>query len=450
MQTPDTARTVQSAPLDAGQTLLRVSLSVGWAEALLVGAVALHVFMFFSLFFGYLDPLFDNSDLQPKGIDFFSIYQGGLYALENHSIYDWTAVDGVPYAAPYRYLPFFAYTAGVALTVIPPWTGYWLWVSLIEVMLVFNAWQSYRLAEDRRWGLIAAAMWFAFTPLYLELYMGQWSFLMATLMLLTAIGLMRGSEAGAGAPWLASVLAKTNSALLGAIFLRMRYWRAIAGAGVLLLALNAPYFIARPDDWDLFARMNLRNLWFHEELTPALLASGDLSGTAWLQTVWFSFDPDGTGMPAIVKRTFVIAIIGGSFAVTLLPRKLDIVAAFATWTCAYFLAYLSVWEHHFVMMLPALALLVALRPQYRPIALFAFVFIALPTPYFIIENTVADGELTNYGSPQFFWPSWAGILHHSAKTVPMFVLWLSLVWTELDAWWRERRALAPEAAASAG
>jgi hypothetical protein len=326
-------------------------------------AITLHAAMFASLFFGYLDPLFDNSDRQPKGIDFFSIYQGGLYALENQPIYSWLVSDGVPYAVPYRYLPFFAYTVAAAVTVLPPWTGYWLWVSLNEVMLFANAWLTYRIAPDKRWGLIAAAMWFAFTPLYLELYMGQWSFLMATLMFLSALGLLRANELYSAAPWFTSLMVKTNSALLGPIFLRMAYWRTLAVAGALIFLLNAPYFIARPDEWSIFSDMNLRGLWFHEPITSAQLASGDLGGTAWLQTVWFAFDPDGSGIPALLKRAFVTGIIALSFAATFLARRIDVPALFGVWICSYFLAYISVWEHHYVMLLPPLALLVATRPS---------------------------------------------------------------------------------------
>ena len=416
---------------------------VGVPQSLLIIAIAAHIVMVLSLFFGFLNPLFDNSDLQPKGIDFFSIYQGGVYALDNHPIYSWDVSSEVPYSAPYRYLPFFAYTVAAAFTVLPPWTGYWLWVALNELMLFMNAWLTFRVAPDRRWGFIAAGMWFAFTPLYLELYMGQWSFLMATLMLLTAIALVRGQEFRAGAPWITSIMVKTNSAILGPIFLRAGYWRVLVVAGCLLVALNAPYFIARPGEWDLFARLNLRGLWFHEPITERQLASGDLGGVAWLQTVWFALDPDGTGIPTAVKRAYVILIVAGSFFATFLPRRMDRVATFAIWLSAYFLAYISVWEHHYVMLLPPLVALVALRPRFRPVALVTFAFVAIPTPYAIIEHTVADAQLPAeelrgfFGSPQLYWPAWAGVWHHSAKTLPVFALWSYLLIHECFRWARD-------------
>lgn len=405
-------------------------------------AVALHVAMFGSLFFGYLDGLFDNSEIWPKGIDFFSIYQGGTFALHGHTIYDWTAADSVPYAAPYRYLPFFAYTVGAAFTVLPPWTGYWLWVSLIEVMLVANARASFRVAPERRWGWIAASLWFAFSPVYLELYLGQWSFLMATLMLWTALLLHRGEAALSGVAWGASLLIKTNSALLGPIFLRLRQWRVLVLSGAALVLLNVPYFIFRPDDIAVFMESNFGQYYTDPPSRIFLLSSGDFSGMAYLRTVWLSLDANAADLPSWISRPVVLAIVGASFAATLLPRRFDVIAVFAIWICSYFLLY-PAWEHHYVMLLPALALLVALRPEYRGVALFAFVMTAIPTPYFLFQQYLSDApaQLPPAVGPQAYWPEWAAIVHHAMKPVPVFVLWGVLVWDQLSTW-RQNRAAA--------
>ena len=72
-----------------------------------------------SLFWGYLDPLFDNSNNQFQAIDFFSIYEAGNRALHNESVYfgNPELSPVVPYAAFYRYLPMFAYTFAVPANV---------------------------------------------------------------------------------------------------------------------------------------------------------------------------------------------------------------------------------------------------------------------------------------------------------------------------------------------
>ncbi len=420
-----------------------------WPRRLLLLAIAIHLAMFLSLFFGYLNPLFDNSDMQKQAVDFFSIYQGGDFALHGHSIYGWvTPYDHVPYHAPYRYLPFFAYTGAILFNALPPWPAYWRWVALLEVLLVANAWLTWRLAPDRRWGLVAASLWFMFTPFYLEEYMGQWSFLMATLMLWAGVALWRGRAALSGLPWMLSVLIKTNSALLGPIFLRLRQWRVLALAAVLVVALNVPYFIARPHDGRVFWDMNFGSYWKESPGRNAVMNSGDLGGVAYIRNAWLIVDENASDMPGTVERVVVLGVIGLSLAATFLPRRPDALSLFAVWSSAFFLVYFA-WEHHYVMLLPALALLVALRKEYRGVALFAFVMVALPTPYFLFQHFLSDAPpgYQDLGvSPQAYWPSWATVVDHAVKPLPVFVLWGTLVWDQVAGWWTQRR---PSAAAAA-
>jgi hypothetical protein len=87
----------------------------------------------------------------------------------------------------------------------------------------------------------------------------------------------------------------------------------------------------------------------------------------------------------------------------------------------------------------------------RLVVLAVFVLVAIPTPYALIETTVArepadPASLRGFfGTPQLFWPSWAGILHHSAKTLPVFALWTFLIVDQL----RPRVDDAPEPDATA-
>lgn len=421
-----------------------------WPKIVFAAALVIHALMFPSLFFGYLDGWFDNSDEWPRGIDFYSIYQGGTFFLRGDSIYNWTAADSVPYAAPYRYLPFFAYTGGAALNILPAKAAYWVWVVCIEAMAAANAWATYRTAPDKRWGLVAAGTWYAFTPLYLELYMGQWSFLMATLMFWTILLLHRGQPQVAGLPWILSVLIKTNSALLGAIFLRLRQWRVLVAGGVAVVVLNAPYFLWRPDDWSFFLRANFGSYYRDSPGRSFLTSAGDVSGLSLLRSCWFALDETAQDLPMMIERPYVLGIVGLSFAATMLPRRPDVIVQFATWLAVFFLVYIT-WEHHYVMLLPPLALLIALRPQYRAVALGVFVCCALPTPYWLFERFLSDrppGPLLL--NPENYWPAWASIVYHAAKPVPLFGLWCVLVADQLQEWIRERRTGTSHVAISAG
>jgi len=116
---------------------------------------------------------------------------------------------------------------------------------------------------------------------------------------------------------------------------------------------------------------------------------------------------------------------------TFLPARPDVLALFGLWVATFFLVY-TAWEHHYVMLLPVLALLVALRPASRPLALLVFVMIALPSPYWLI-NAVSDATLPAGGllSIQESWPVWGVIVHHMAKPLPVVALWAHLVYVQV-------------------
>jgi hypothetical protein len=117
-----------------------------------------------------------------------------------------------------------------------------------------------------------------------------------------------------------------------------------------------------------------------------------------------------------------------SWAATFRRGEPDVVGLFALWSAAYFLVYDDVWEHHFVMLLPALVLLVALQPAYRLPALIVWVLVAVPTLYGPFEAFLSDRppeELLL--DPELYWPKWAGVVYHATKIVPVAVLWGMLV-----------------------
>jgi len=268
---------------------------------------------------------------------------------------------------------------------------------------------------------------------------------MATLMLWTAAGLMSGSQKGAGVPWALSVLVKSNSALLGPIFLRLRSWRVLSLTGAITVALNLPYFAARPEDFRWFWNLNFGQ--YTNSAPTAFMqlvrqSAGDLGGISLARTVWLAFDQGAPDIPQWVNLAIVTTIVGITLGATFVPKRFDVIAVFATWSLTYFLVY-SAWEHQYVMFLPAAALLVALRPQYRVLALLVFAFVALPTPYYLFQHFYGDPAATDLRSPQLFWPAWAGIVDHTSKVVPAFVLWGTLCWTQLAPAWRRRVRYVP-------
>lgn len=422
-----------------------------WPYWLLLAAVLVHLGMMGSLFWGYLDTWFDNAHSLRQGVDFFSVYEAGHNALENRSVYYYDGADTsvTPHHNPFRYLPSVAYVLAVPLNALPAWAAYWGWVSFNEVLLVVNAYLTWQVAGKGKWGLVSASMWFVFTPFYVEQYVGQFSFLMATLMLLLGVGLVRGRELSGGVPWAISIVTKTNSVLLAPVLVRVGWWRSIAIA-IGLLALNVPYYLARWRDFEYFLWINFGQVldggfgFFDYELRPGEMrfflepgqrflqfSSGEHGMLALFQNGYLAFDSSATSLPGVVSVILILIVVGVGLAATYLSARQDALALFGIWGATFFLVY-TAWEHHYVMLLPVLALLVALRPASRPLALLVFVMIALPTPYWLI-NAFSDSTVPNSGlqSIQESWPRWGVIVHHMAKPLPVLALWAHLVYQQV-------------------
>jgi len=168
--------------------------------------------------------------------------------------------------------------------------------------------------------------------------------------------------------------------------------------------------------------------------------SGDYGFVAFLQATWIAFFPHDLDVPSWLLRPIVGAILLGSLAATFLPHRVDVVVLFAIWVCVYFLVYLS-WEHSYVMLVPALVLLVGLRPDCRAITLIVFTIVALPTPYIVFTH-IYEKSSGGYNS-HLFWSNWASALVHGWKPVPVLALWAFLCMHELRQAFTERAGRSP-------
>lgn len=438
--------------------------------ATLCGALILHLALLGSLFWGYLDAAFSDADFHPKGVDFFAVYEGGRNALEGRSLFSYNPDDtsATPHHTPYRYLPGLAYVVGAPMNALPAWAAYWLWAAVNELLLVLTAYATWRVAGRGAWGLVAAAMWFAFTPYYLELYMGQFSFLMAVLLFWTGVGVARGREALGGGAWVGSLVAKSSSAVLAPLLVRVSWWRTLAVASI-ALGVSCLYFAARPGDFDYFLWLNFdrslgetgiqfldldpeeREGFFYVErdLRYFQYHPSEHGAVGLLTNALLTRDAEAGTVPGAYTGALVGVVIGCSLMATFLARRNDPLALFALWSSVFFLIYV-VWEHHYVMLLPALTLLVALRPAFRPWALATFLFVALPTPYWLLNHVWNTGPPPVAGallSPQETWPAWGVIWHHAMKSAPVFGFWAFLATAALRSGVRVPRAMPLRASA---
>jgi len=190
----------------------------------------------------------------------------------------------------------------------------------------------------------------------------------------------------------------------------------LAAAGAMVL-LSLPYFLAHPDQFRYFARLNLR--------TPGGLDGGNhgavnlawrLSNDMRVQVVtrhWPGF--------CLLLRVFVLGITA---TVVLGSRDRAVVRGSATMLLAHFVSYPHVWEHRMsaVIML-GLLLLVEGTGSRGAAALLTtcVVLLALPSP-FALFDTARDARVWD---PTPAWPPWQRYAILLPRAVPALALRLA-------------------------
>jgi glycosyl transferase family 87 len=408
-----------------------------WIElAVWVAACLVHGLFWISLRTHWLVPLFNDTVHRfGPGADFFALYQAGYSAVHGHSIYSFLPGQTViPYAYPFRYLPASAYTAGVLLTLVPPAAAYALWLGVCELCLLYNVRETYRRSGEGVRGALLAGLWLAFTPYFLELWVGQFTFLLGSLLFWSALALQDGRWKAAQGWWITSVLWKPASLLWAPLWLReRRFWPGLALCGLLLLG-NLVYFLFFPGDWAVFQQANVQPL-------PTWHA-----GNIGLSGLLYHFTGEGR-LFAPLRALLTLALAGPVLWVTFhRPRREDEGSGHqgeehnagrsgvpgtpwwllaALWTLLYFLVYKDVWEHHLTLLLPFLVLGLWQAPS-RLVAAVA-VLLALPSPFVFYDM---PGLGFNVDPQPYFSPA-VSLLHHSWRVVPLLLLygyWLRLAW----------------------
>lgn len=364
-----------------------------------------------------LNFFFNDASLRKgQASDFFAVYQAGYNAKNSDSVYLDNEGEATPYSYPFRYLPFIGYTLGVLFNIFAPFTAYYIWIVIYEILLGLNIYLTFKLAKNTSSFLLACIPWLIFTPYLLEIYMGQWSFLLASLLFYSIYGLIKKSKLTY--LYAISPLVKPNALILAPLFLRFKKLKLlILTAGTILLT-SIPYFLMFKDNIPIFLRNFKDILSYH----GGNLGFKSLYG---LITVEYLSIP----LPRLWFLAFVIAL--GLLTLYLTFKYKNIVLSYALWTCYFFLIYKDVWEHHYVLMMPVFAAIIAnfnisakqLMSKKHIALLISFLLIALPTPfvfqYFFVDN--APAEPTSL-SPLFAIP------YHAVKTCGVITLY---IWSSL-------------------
>ncbi len=394
-------------------------------KALLLCALAFQLSLVVSLRTGLWERwTFDSTATHGRlGWDFYALYQAGHNLLSGVSAYesdDHRIEVVVPRHTPYRYLPFPAYTLGLVASLVRAPLAYGLWVAVLEALLIGCAAAAWRLAGGGDRGAALASAWLLFSPVYLELYLGQFSLVQAAWVLL---GLWAADTAAPprapllDAAWALSLLWKQNTALWLPVWVRHRRWRTLGRGGLAVFLLSAPYFALYPEALRSFAANlvsgppspHLGNLGARQllySLTSAVVPAPEWAGHALAQ--W-----------ALMALVVIL-----SLRATWRDGSADLVAPLCLWTVNFFLLYHDVWEHHYVLLLPVYTALLARHPARELWLLLAVT--ALWTPYRLIDlRGLAAVDASMRWTP--LEPRGLDILYHASKAAPALLLWAWLL-----------------------
>jgi hypothetical protein len=376
----------------------------------LVAAVAVHLGLAIALAAGGLRPFYNDIRNRPgPAADFFAVYHAGRQVWTGRSPYAREERPKVTpdHFAPFRYPPGVAWTLGVAVAKVKPWIAYAAWIVVLEALLVLGIVRMRELIADPAQLAWARAAWLAFPPWFLELWMGQFTFVAAMLTFLAVLEWRRNRSRRAAAMWAAACALKIFPlALAPAIALRRR-WGALAAAALLTTAALAPLLGTEGAVGGFFGL----NFGAPE---PMEVHAGNFSLLVLLHRIveWVTGarpDPDTW---IWVARGLAWSLGAAVTAAMWRARRDDLAlsAAAALWLLP--LMSKDSWEHHGVIALPAIALMVsafAARPRWLAGTAAVWALAALPSLLFVLQTEPSAWY------PDAAWSPTTRVLYHAPR-----------------------------------
>jgi len=393
-----------------------------WLWAILACAVTVHVLFVVSLETKTINRAFNDTYNRPgPAADFFAVYHAGRQVVTGLDPYVGAEDPKVtPPYAPFRYTPGVAFTLGVATTTVKPWVAYVAWLIALELLLCLCLLLVRRLIEDPVLRDLVSAAWLAFTPLFVELWMGQFTFATACLVFIAVVAWQEGRDKLAAGLWAVAAAIKLFPLALVPLLLRQKRFVAI-GVGVGTLALSMVWFVWHPRDWEIFWRLNF------SETDVQSFHSGNFGLQAFVYHLIALVKPLSPGQWKPVATVMSVSLCAVAAVAMLRRRDADPRVSAAIALMLLPLISKHVWEHHYVVALPALTLLVAAwaprdaSEAYSPrLKLLAAVYVLLWLPSLLL---VFQGAGPTW-YPQRDWTPTMRATYHALKPLALLGLFI--------------------------
>lgn len=339
------------AELNSGLMGGRVAKWMSWV--FLAATIVIHLVMVTSLGTGFLHPFFHDTRYMPEpGLDFFAFYQAGTNVLNGLDAFAYPDPLTVPYMFPYRYLPYFAHTFGAVLNLAPPMLSYWSWVAVLIVcvwLAALRTWSVSKSMGKEAWeGRVAMGMWFVFSPIFIELHLGQVTLMAGILVFfaLTTPSIVKGKKGNWSltAFWTGGSLMKLIPFFIAPVLIGAGKARAVV-VGLIIFVIGIVAVPAGLEGLLYFLSLNSGQMFYVK--TPYI---GNHSLKMLLYYLLGEPGSDFLIITGLLLGSFLVV----SMAATLYSR--DVWVTSGLFSLLYFIIMFDVWEHHYNFLLPFLVL----------------------------------------------------------------------------------------------
>ncbi len=354
-------------------------------KLVIVYAVLIHILFFFSAIqTGFFDNFFPQGSVhQYQGIDFFQVPNGAYAWLRGGSLTGaHPSVESYAYGNSNVYHPFFTVLVGTPLQLMQPAAAFKFW--LIFRLVIFAVFVNilYKNYKNNSYFPLALAFYLGLFPHYLEMWNGQYHFLLDAAIFIILLNSLKAKKAKneimQGLSYAFALLVKPIGVLwLPAFLTKKKFKTIVIGLGLFVLA-SLPFLI---NGSGTYFFVNL----FERFKNPI----GGPPGVFTLDAL-IRFQP--------LLKQYALAIKAAAAILLLFVQwklKPNLLISLFFWTSYYLLFYDLVFEYHYTTLAPFLSLGVLTQKTFQKkiVRLLGLTFL-LPTPFilFYLTQTGAEGN----------------------------------------------------------
>lgn len=393
---------------------------------LLIIGIAVHLLYLFSLTNGLLNEFFYDSSHFQKGQagDFFVFYNASRLLLNNQSIYGPKADETPAMYSGYTYIPTFIFLI-FWLGFFRPFHAYIIWVLIIELCLFISIYMSVKWKN--RMGLsisdqLLVFLWLIPSPFYLELFMGQNTFIFSFFIFLYLMSKdLYNNRAMEYICFSMSIISKIASIIFCPILIRKKQYLLILIPMLIVFLSSAFYFLImdkerttvisekkseeQREEYALNDKRRYKMPMISRDQTTqdTVVINFPIEFNASIpKGMYITFHhiarkPKTLYYPQVPGFSSLFYQITGSmslfrnfslilwFAVFILlfSKPVDYLLDFTILIFLFFLTFTFVWEHHYSLLIPFIIMVIIREKKLRPPLLISYMLISLPTPFFL-------------------------------------------------------------------